>query len=77
MDVKHNRCSSLKTFSVHVYHSLLRKVITLATMECEDETTDTLTTFWTLFNEVLQKVSEDTKRMFNPFGWMADEAGLH
>ena len=46
-------------------------------MECEDETTDTLTQFWILFNEVLQKVSEDATKMFNPFGWMADEAGAN
>ena len=26
-------------------------------------------------NEVLQKVSGDTEKKFNPFGWMADEAG--
>lgn len=77
MDVKHNRCSGFKTFSVHVYHPLLRKVITLATMECEDETTDTFTKFWILLNEVLQKVSSDPKRIFNPFGWMADEAGAN
>ena len=77
MDVKHNRCAGFKTFSIQVYHSLLRRVITLATMECEDETTDTLTQFWILFNEVLQKVSDDTTRRFNPFGWMADEAGAN
>lgn len=59
MDVKHNRCAGFKTFSIHVYHPLLRRVITLATMECENETTDTLTQFWMLFNEVLQKVSGD------------------
>ena len=77
MDVKHNRCAGFKTFSIQVYHCLLRRVITLATMECEDETTDTLTQFWILFNEVLQKVSDDTTRRFNPFGWMADEAGAN
>ena len=40
-------------------------------MECENETTETLIVkFWTLFNEVLQTV-------FNPYGWMADEAGAN
>ena len=28
-------------------------------------------------NEVLQKVSGDTEKKFNPFGWMADEAGAN
>lgn len=77
MDVKHNRCLTFKTFSIHVYHPMLRKIITLATMECEGETTDTLSKFWMLFNEVLQKVSGDTNKKFNPFGWMADEAGAN
>ena len=77
MDVKHNRCHGFKTFSIHVYHPLLRKVITLATMECEKETTKTFTTFWNLFNEALKKVSLDSKVVFNPFGWMGDEAGAN
>lgn len=51
MDVKHNRCAGFKTFSIHVYHPMLRRLLTLATMECEDETTTTLTNF--CFNEVL------------------------
>ena len=75
MDAKHNRCPGFKTFSIHVYHPMLRRLITLATMECEDETTDTLTKFWVLFNEVLQKVSGNKMKTFNPIGWMADEAG--
>jgi hypothetical protein len=77
MDVKHNRCSSFKTFSIHVYHPMLRKIITLATMECESETADTLSKFWMLFNEVLQKVAGDSTTKFNPLGWMADEAGAN
>ena len=46
-------------------------------MECENETTDTLTQFWMLFNEVLQKVSGDGSKRFSPFGWMADEVGAN
>ncbi len=37
MDVKHNRCSTFKTFSIHIISSFE----TLATMECENETTET------------------------------------
>ena len=54
--------------------SLTKNTVSL---ECEDETTDTLTQFWILFNEVLQKVSEDISKRFNPFGWLADEAGAN
>ena len=77
MDIKHSRCIGFKTFSVHVYHPVLRRIVTLATMECEDETTDTLATFWQLFNKVLQEVSGNPSKLFNPFGWMADEAGAN
>lgn len=49
LDIKHNRCAGFKTFSIHVYHPMLRRLVTLATMECEDETTKTLTKFWLLF----------------------------
>ena len=75
MDVKHNRCAGFKTFSIYVYHPMLRRLLTLATMEYEDETTTTLTNF--CFNEVLQELSGDNKKMFNPIGWMADEAGAN
>ena len=71
MDVKHNRCAGFKTFNIHV---MLRRLLTLAIMECEDETTTTLTNF--CFNEVLQELSGDNK-MFNPIRWMADEAGAN
>ncbi|CAB4004867.1 Hypothetical predicted protein [Paramuricea clavata] len=31
--------------------------------------------FWSLFNEVLQDVSGDKTYVFNPAGWVLDEAG--
>lgn len=67
--------SRVKTLSIHVYHPLLRRLATLATMECENETTETLTNYWVLSNEALQEISEDAaSKKFNPIG-MADEAG--
>ncbi len=76
-DIKHNRCSGFKTLGTHVYHPVLRRMVTLATMECEDEVTETMSLFWTLLNEVLRKVSNNSGTVFDPFGWMADEAGAN
>ena len=77
MDIKHRRCGSFKTLSVHVYYPILRRIVTLATIECEDETTRTLALFWKLLNEALPKVSCNPNQIFNPIGWMAYEAGAN
>ena len=76
-DGKHKRCKGLITLTASVYHPLLRKQVALATMETESENTETITLFWTLFNEVLQKVSRNTLKKFNPLGWCTDMAGAN
>ena len=43
-------------------------------MDCEKEDTQCITLFWTLFNETLQIVKQDTSYKFNPKGWVCDEA---
>ena len=43
-------------------------------MEAESEDTKNIELFWTLFNEVLQKVSGQTEYKFNPVGWCTDMA---
>ena len=60
-----------------MYRSLLRKQIALATMETESENTETVTFFWSLFNEVLRKVSGNNLKEFNPIGWCMDMAGAN
>jgi len=54
VDIKRNRCASFKTLAAHVYHPLLRRMVTLATMECENEVSEKMALFWTNFNEALQ-----------------------
>ena len=44
-------------------------------MEAEKEDTTNIELFWTLFNEVLQKVSGHKEYKFNPLGWCTDMAG--
>ena len=43
-------------------------------MEAEKEDTTNIELFWTLFNEVLQKVSGHKEYKFNPLGWCTDMA---
>jgi hypothetical protein len=76
-DGKHKRCKGFITLTASVYHPLLRKQIALATMETESENKETITLFWTLFNEVLQKVSGNSSKIFNPLGWCTDMAGAN
>lgn len=76
-DGKFRRCRGFVTLTASVYHSLLRKQIPLAVMEAEKEDTENVALFWTLFNEVLQKVSGRDDAIFNPTGWCTDMAGAN
>lgn len=73
-DGKDGRTKELKTLTASVYHSLLKKQITLATMECKDENTNYVEMFWRIFNEAFKDVNE-TDEKFNPIGWCSDMAG--
>ena len=75
-DGKHNRCRGYITLTASVYHPLLRRQIPLAVMEAEKENTTNVTLFWTLFNEVQEKVAK-TSTKFNPTGWCTDMAGAN
>jgi len=44
-------------------------------MEATAEDTSNIKLFWTLFNEVLQKVKRDQNFKFRPIGWCSDMAG--
>lgn len=76
-DGKRKRCRGFVTLTASIYHSLLRKQIPLAVMEAESEDTTNIELFWTLFNEVLQKVSGQKDYKFNPVGWCTDMAGAN
>ena len=76
-DGKVKRCKGFTSLTASVYHPLLRKMVPLATMECESEDSTTINLFWTLFNEVLQKENGETDYVFNPKGWCTDMAGAN
>lgn len=69
------RCPGFITLGAHVYVEILRKVVKIATMECETESTETMIIFWNLLNEVLQTFTEKEGYKFNPKGWAVDEHG--
>jgi len=52
-DAKRNQCSTMKTITLCVYHSVMRKMC-LATMLSEKENIPCLKQFWNLFLEMLR-----------------------
>ena len=71
---KFKRCQNFVTLTASVYHPLLKRQIPLAVMEAEQESSENIALFWSLFNEGLQKVTGDYKMVFNPQGWCTDMA---
>lgn len=69
-DGKVKRCRRFVALTASMYHPVLRKLIQLATMECNGKNTSTIALFWETFNEVLKKESCDPTTTFNPYGWM-------
>jgi hypothetical protein len=76
-DGKCKRCRGFVTLTASVYHALLRKQVPLAVMEAESEDTKNISLFWTLFNEILKKISGKKDYMFNPIGFCTDMAGAN
>ena len=73
VDAKHDRTKGFKTLTLWTYHPIARKVLCLAKMEVENENTENLVLFWQIFNEMLQKCSNNPKFVFNPTGFVCDE----
>lgn len=76
-DGTHGRCHGLKTLTLWTYHPLLRKIVKLATMDCERENQECITLFWKLWNDALSEISADPAYKFDPKGWCVDEAGAN
>ena len=76
-DGKRKRCRGFVTLTASVYHPLLRKQVPLAITEAEKEDTRNVELFWSLFNEVLEKISGKEGYGFNPTGWCTDMAGAN
>ena len=61
-------CWAFIILTASTYHPLLRKQVPMAIMETPAKNTQNVTLFWTLFNEVLQKVNKDSNYIFDQWG---------
>ena len=69
------RCNGFVSLAASVYHPILRKLVPLATMECETEDACNVELFWNCLNEVLRKEKKDENYVFNPRGCLTGMAG--
>ena len=76
-DTMHSRVEHYKNITAWVKNPITRAVMRIATMEAMNEDTPTMTLFFNLLNEVLQKVSGKPKYKFNPSRFYVDEAGAN
>ena len=56
LDAEHDKVKGLKTINLSVQHPLLKEIVTIASMDCLTESTETLCEFWKQLNSV-SKVS--------------------
>ena len=77
IDTMHSRVQNYKNITAWVKNPITRAVMRIATMEAMNEDTPTMTLFFTLLNEVLQKVSGKPNYKFNPSRFYVDEAGAN
>ena len=52
LDAEHDRVKGMKTINLSVLHPTIKEIVTIASMECETESTETLCDFWKCLNEV-------------------------
>ena len=76
-DGMHKRCAGWKTLTLWVHHPSPRKLMRLATMEVQGETTESTALFWQNINSMLREVKGDDSVYFNPYMFITDEAGAN
>ena len=52
LDAEHDRMKGMKNINLSVLHLTIKEIVTIASMECETESTETLCDFWKCLNEV-------------------------
>ena len=52
----HSRCTAYKTLALFVYHMAMHRILRLAMMEVKSESTQEISLFWELFNEILTEI---------------------
>ena len=72
-DVMYNRTLGYKTLTGWTYHAASRRVVLLALMEIEKESTEVVQIFWKCMNKMVSQVTGQPGRRFNPSAFMCDE----
>ena len=76
-DISNEDEFALEEVNASIYHPLLRRQITLVTMEAEAENQRNVSLFWNPFNECLRKLTRNSSCVFNPMGFCTDMAGAN
>lgn len=51
VDAEHDRMKGMKNINLSVLHLTIKEIVSIASMECETESTETLCNFWKCLNE--------------------------
>ena len=65
------KVKSFATLTASVYHSLLRKQVVLASMQCNQEGKENIEIFWHILNITYKEMHGDDEKFF-PAGWCTD-----
>ena len=72
----HSRCTGYKTLALFVYHTAMCHMLRLAMMEGKSESTQEISLFWELFNEILSEIKGKNYKV-NSKSIMVDENGAN
>ena len=72
-DPKENRVRGMSTYTLSVYHPILRKQIPLTCMDCSDENFENCVTFFKTLNKALEEKYGEEGVQFDPFLLVLDE----
>ena len=72
-DAKENRVRGMSTYTLSVYHLILRKQIPLACMDCSEENFENCVTFFKTLNKALEEKYGEEGVQFDPFLLVLDE----
>ena len=73
-DGKVGRVNDFITLTASVYHLLVKRQITLATMECKHEDSMRVKLFWNLYNDAYKEANNTTLK-YESVGWCSEMAG--
>ena len=73
----HTRVHGFKLLGLWLFHPTMRKVSILASMDLRTENNKDIALFFSLFNEMLQKVTGKPDYIFNPCYFLCAEGGAN